>query len=91
MKWMKTGLIAGTALAISMIAFAQANSAEVLKVQGSYTAGQFAFKLINDVWAPKLKAMTGGEIGIEVLPTPFGWCRIARPRMPSPAAFWTAT
>ena len=69
MKWMKTGLIAGTALAISMVAFTQANSAEVLKVQGSYTAGQFAFKLINDVWAPKLKAMTGGEIGIEVLPT----------------------
>ena len=69
MTWKKTGLIAGTALALSLVGFAQAGSATTLKVQTSFTAGQFAYKLMTESWAPKLKAMTGGAVEIDLLPT----------------------
>ncbi|MGI9424916.1 MAG: TRAP transporter substrate-binding protein [Hyphomicrobiaceae bacterium] len=40
-----------------------------LKVQASSKAGDWAHRFMTDSWAPKLKAMSGGMVSIEVLPT----------------------
>ncbi|MBO6520209.1 MAG: TRAP transporter substrate-binding protein [Rhodospirillales bacterium] len=44
-------------------------SAKTLKVQASSKAGDWAHRFMTDKWAPKLAAMTGGKIEIDVLPT----------------------
>lgn len=44
-------------------------SAKTLKVQASSKAGDWAHRFMTDQWAPKLDAMTGGKIKIDVLPT----------------------
>lgn len=44
-------------------------AAKTLKVQASSKAGDWAHRFMTDDWAPKLEAMTGGKIKIEVLPT----------------------
>ncbi len=44
-------------------------SAKTLKVQASSKAGDWAHRFMTDKWAPKLDAMTGGKIKIDVLPT----------------------
>ncbi len=43
--------------------------AKTLKVQASSKAGDWAHRFMTDDWAPKLEAMTGGKVKIEVLPT----------------------
>ncbi|MDZ4136470.1 MAG: TRAP transporter substrate-binding protein DctP, partial [Paracoccaceae bacterium] len=42
--------------------------AKTLKVQTSATASHFTLAYLNDVWAPKLKEMTGGALELELLP-----------------------
>ena len=43
--------------------------AKTLKVQASSKASDWAHCFMTDKWAPKLKTMTSGKIGIDVLPT----------------------
>jgi len=44
-------------------------AAKKLKVQASSKAGDWAHRFMTDKWAPKLKAMSGGKVEIDVLPT----------------------
>ena len=63
----KTALaIAATAM---LVTTGVAVEAKTLKVQASSKAGDWAHRFMTDKWAPKLKAMTSGKIGIDVLPT----------------------
>ncbi|WP_417211117.1 TRAP transporter substrate-binding protein [Antarctobacter sp.] len=64
----KFSLIA--AMAVSMgIAGGSADAADrVLKIQTSSNASHASLAYLNDVWIPKLEAMTGGTLGVELLP-----------------------
>jgi len=53
---------------ITLVA-APAVSAKTLKVQASSKAGDWAHRFMTDNWGPKLGAMTGGKVEIDVLPT----------------------
>ncbi|MCB2011469.1 MAG: C4-dicarboxylate ABC transporter substrate-binding protein, partial [Geminicoccaceae bacterium] len=62
-----------TALAAAMAVTAAAGfagdvAARTLKVQTSSNASHFSLAYLNEVWIPKLKQMTGGEVEIEFLP-----------------------
>ena len=61
--------LAAAISAVAMAAPVIGAHAKTLKVQGSYTAGSFAYKYTTEVWAPKLEAMTGGSLKIDVQPT----------------------
>ncbi|MEO0729800.1 MAG: TRAP transporter substrate-binding protein [Pseudomonadota bacterium] len=61
-----TGLVVAAA-ALSMTA--PVAEAKKIKVQSSSKAGDWAHRFMTDKWAPKLKAMTNGELELEVLPT----------------------
>ena len=68
----KSLLIASKAFTIATVATVALTvtaHARVLKVQTSQNAGDFTFEHLTNVWAPKLKSMTNGEIEIELLPT----------------------
>ena len=43
--------------------------AEVYRLQTSQNAGDFTLQYLQNVWVPKLTAMTGGEVELELLPT----------------------
>ena len=58
------GAVAAT-LAMGVVAA----DAKNLKVQASSKAGDWAHRFMTDTYGPKLKAMTGGAVSIEVLPT----------------------
>ncbi len=62
----KTTLIVS---AIAMVAFIGAADAKKLKFQSSSTAGSFSYKHLVEVWAPKLKIMSGGSLELDVAPT----------------------
>ena len=62
-----TTLVAGAALALVLAV--PSVSAKTLKVQASSAPGDWAHRFLTDNWAAKLKEMTGGKVGIEVLPT----------------------
>lgn len=42
--------------------------AETLKVQTSFNASHISLTRLNQIWIPKLKEMTGGDLQIELLP-----------------------
>jgi TRAP-type mannitol/chloroaromatic compound transport system substrate-binding protein len=42
---------------------------QTLKVQTSQSSGDFTFQYMSEEWAPKVEAMTGGELKLELLPT----------------------
>lgn len=56
-------------LALGLAATAGVVEAKTLKLQASSKAGDWAHKFMTDNWAPKLGAMTGGAVKMEVLPT----------------------
>lgn len=61
-------------LALAVGAFAMAGSvvsadAKKLKFQTSSSAGSFTYKYMTEVWAPKLKIMSGGALEIDIAPT----------------------
>ena len=62
-----TCAVAAAALAATMAA--PAALAKTLKVQASSKAGDWAHRFMTDGWAAKLNGMSGGKVGIEVLPT----------------------
>ena len=51
-----------------LVLSAAAASAETLKVQTSFNASHISLTRLNNVWVPKLKEMTGGDVEIELLP-----------------------
>jgi len=55
--------------ALVVTGWATIASAKTLKVQASSRAGDWAHRFMTDKWAPKLDAMTGGQVKIDVLPT----------------------
>ena len=65
----KKSLIALSLGALVLSAAPDSADAKTLKVQASSKAGDWAHRFLTDKWAPKLDAMTGGEIKIDVLPT----------------------
>jgi TRAP-type mannitol/chloroaromatic compound transport system substrate-binding protein len=62
------GLATASAVALTM-AFAPQADAKNLQVQASSKSGDWAHRFLTENWAPKLKAMSGGKLTIEVLPT----------------------
>lgn len=61
---------AAAALAVGAILLASsgASAETTLKVQTSTQSGGFSFDYLKDNWAPRLAAMTGGELQIEFFP-----------------------
>ena len=57
------------AVALTMGLGADIADAKTLKVQASSKAGDWAHRFMTDNWGPKLEAMSGGAVGIDVLPT----------------------
>lgn len=55
-------------VAAGALATAQPADARTLTLQSSSNASHFSLKYLREVWLPKLKEMTGGEIEIEFLP-----------------------
>ena len=62
----KTTIIAS---AIALMAFVGVADAKKLKFQTSSSAGSFTYKYMTEVWAPKLKLMSGGSLEIDIAPT----------------------
>ncbi len=63
-------LISAVAIgAVAFLATADGAEAKKLKVQASSKAGDWAHRFMTDNYAPKLKAMSGGKVEIDVLPT----------------------
>ncbi|GAB5375999.1 MAG: hypothetical protein AcusKO_24610 [Acuticoccus sp.] len=56
------------ALVATALATSDAAEARVLKLQTSSNASHFSLRYLREVWLPKLKTMTGGEVEIEFLP-----------------------
>jgi len=65
----KKSLLAVAISAVALTFVAEASYAKTLKVQASSKAGDWAHRFMTDKWAPKLSAMSGGNIKIDVLPT----------------------
>ncbi len=61
-------IFAAVAAAGLMLSAAPADAQTVLKVQTSTKSGGFSFKYLKDHWAPRLEAMSGGELSIEFMP-----------------------
>ena len=55
--------------AVAMAAPIVGAQAKVLKFQTSSSAGSFTYKYMTEVWAPKLKIMSGGKLEIDIAPT----------------------
>ncbi len=54
------------ALALVVAAGAQAKT---LKLQTSQSAGDFTFRYLTEKWAPKVEAMSGGSLKLQLMPT----------------------
>jgi len=65
----KKSLLAVAISAVALTFVAEASYAKTLKVQASSKAGDWAHRFMTDKWAPKLSAMSGGNMKIDVLPT----------------------
>jgi len=65
----KKSLLAVVISAVALTFVAEASYAKTLKVQASSKAGDWAHRFMTDKWAPKLSAMSGGNMKIDVLPT----------------------
>ncbi|MGI9523534.1 MAG: TRAP transporter substrate-binding protein [Hyphomicrobiaceae bacterium] len=65
----KFGIFTAAAMAALAVAVPAAYAETNIKVQASSKAGDWAHRFMTDGWAPKLKAMSGGKVSIEVLPT----------------------
>ena len=44
-------------------------AAKTLKLQTSQSAGDFTFKYLTEKWAPKVEAMSGGSLKLQLMPT----------------------
>jgi len=66
---LKKSLLALSFGALVLAAGADGAAAKTLKLQTSQNSGDFTFKYLSEVWAPKVKEMSGGSIALELLPT----------------------
>ncbi|MCB1742892.1 MAG: TRAP transporter substrate-binding protein DctP, partial [Gammaproteobacteria bacterium] len=65
---LKTTFVAAAVLGATLVGgVAQAQT--VIKTQTSMAAGSFTLNYLNENWVPKLEAMTGGKLKIEILPS----------------------
>jgi TRAP-type mannitol/chloroaromatic compound transport system substrate-binding protein len=67
MKFKTLGIVA----AVAAIGFATTSASaqdRVLKIQTSSNASHASLAYLNEEWVPKLEEMTGGSLGIELLP-----------------------
>ena len=62
-------VLAAATVAMTMTMSATGAEAQTLKLQASSKSGDWAHRFMTDIWAPKLEAMTGGELKVDVLPT----------------------
>ncbi len=67
MKRWSMALFLGTAAMVALQAYPSA-AEDVWKVQTSMTAGESYYQNIEKFWLPKLEAMTGGRLTIELTP-----------------------
>lgn len=65
----KKSLLAAAVAAVALTMAPDGAIAKTLKVQASSKAGDWAHRFMTDNWGPKLGAMTGGKVKIDVLPT----------------------
>lgn len=61
--------LAALTLGAAMVCVAGAADARTLKLQASSAPGDWAHRFMTDQWAPKLAAMSGGDLKVDVLPT----------------------
>ena len=57
------------ASAIALVFASSAMAETTLRIQTAQNAGDFVMTRLQNVWAPKLEAMSGGELMVELLPT----------------------
>lgn len=58
------------ALAVGAMALPDVGAdAKTLRLQTSQNAGDFTFKYLSEVWAPKVGEMSGGSLELQLLPT----------------------
>lgn len=62
-------LLIGAAVAAAVTISSAATAQTVLKMQASSAAGSFSLKYVTEVWAPKLEAMTYGNLKIDIRPS----------------------
>lgn len=65
----KKTMIALTFGALVLAGGADGAAAKTLKLQTSQNSGDFTFKYLSEVWAPRVKLMSGGSLELELLPT----------------------
>lgn len=68
MKFKTFGTVAAVAVAAGITATASFAADRVLKIQTSSNASHASLAYLNEVWVPKLEAMTDGAITVELLP-----------------------
>ena len=61
--------LAALTLGAAMVCVTGAADARTLKLQASSAPGDWAHRFMTDKWAPKLAAMSGGDLKVDVLPT----------------------
>ena len=86
----KKSLIALSLGALVLSAAPDSADAKTLKVQASSKAGDWAHRFMTDKWAPKLDAMTGGEIKLMYYRRKPS-CRTAKQSTRSPTVFLMGT
>ena len=64
----QAGLVLGGTAAILALGVGDASAQETWRVQTSMTAGESYYTNIEQHWLPKLEAMTGGRLTIELTP-----------------------
>jgi TRAP-type mannitol/chloroaromatic compound transport system substrate-binding protein len=67
-RFLATTAVCGLIAAFGAASHAQA-AAKVLKLQASQTSGDYVYKYLVSEWVPKVEAMSGGTLKLEVLPT----------------------
>lgn len=66
---LKKSLMALSVGALVLAASADGAVAKTLKLQTSQNSGDFTFKYLSEVWAPRVKLMSGGSLELQLMPT----------------------
>ncbi len=66
---MLTAAAGAVATVFAMAPLGAEAATRTLKLQASQTSGDFTYKYLTEKWAPKVEAMSGGSLKLEILPT----------------------
>lgn len=66
---LKKSILAVAVGAMALTGAVDAAVAKTLKLQTSQNSGDFTFKYLSEVWAPKIKEMSGGSLELQLMPT----------------------